>query len=940
MLDLCRRGLNATAVQLGVTLGIVILIWGSIILHLHQGWALTERAAWAEADNLARGFGESIDRTVESVDQVMLTIRALYRRDPAHFDIAALAPRSEMTNDLTLQISITNAAGVMRGSNLDPKAAVDLSDRKHVRVQLETAEDILYISRPVLGRVSRQWSIQLTRKLYDASGRFDGVLVVSLDPTYFAHFYSSLRIGAGAITLVGFDGVIRAHAPASKSAVGSTMPETAMSRIVGGPNNGAFRSISSIDGVDRLNSYCRLDRYSLAVIVGLSADEVFAHYKRDRLQYLVVGATVTVLVLIIGAIIMAQSRSTRAMQRSLQAMLANVSQGILKIDGRRRIRIINQRAIDLLELPPELAKVGAPFDRLLQWQIEHGEFGPSPVDAVDVEALARGGGLGPDVYERTRRNGVVLEVRTQHMAHGGAVRTFTDVTARRENEQALASALNLARTAQSAQSDFLAMMSHEIRTPIAGITGLAGLLLDSELSPTQRRFVSTLREAADSLMHIIDDILDFSKLEAHQMAFEQVPVDLDHLLESVADLMRVKAVEKNLYLRTCVAPDMPAGLIGDPGRVRQILLNLVSNAIKFTEQGGVSVTIGGTVIDPSTAEIVIAVQDTGIGIPVEAQPRLFERFYQVERSRSSEFGGTGLGLAVSARLAERMNGSIAVESVPGEGALFRATLRFRRDALSPPCGTVDQSPLPLPMTQPRTRFRILLAEDNGTNQLVAVTRLEMLGHQVDAVSSGTEAVAALRQTHYDLVLMDVMMPEMDGVEATRAIRAMPAPACDTPIVAMTANVLRRHRDECRAAGMDDFLGKPFLPSQLAQVIERAMAGKLRIGPAAPPLPEDWLARQNLVATMGEAEADAVLEEFAVEAREEIERIGRLAGAGDADALAAACRRLSEAACSVGFNRLGHQAAFTSIDLVDPLALFRTLEETLDRLAAGLVEQTA
>ncbi len=918
-------------VQLGLVGLVVLLVWASIGLLLKQEHELLEQSAWTNTGNLARGFGESINRTVESVDQVMLTIRALYRSDPARFDIAALAPRAELLNELTLQISITDAQGVMRGSNLDPKANVDLSDREHIRTQLTNPADILFISRPVLGRVSQKWSIQFTRKLFDATGQVAGVLIISLDASYFARFYESLDIGRGLIALVGLDEVVRARAPLVEGAVGSRVSPAVAARISTDGLSGMYRDRSRADGVERLYSYRRLEKHPLAVIVGLSVNEVFRPYVRDRLQYIVFGATLTVLVLLIGAVLIKQARSEALIQRSLLATLGNISQGILKFDGDQRVRVINQRAINLLELPPELAQPGVSFEALLKWQLADGEFAPLSKDAIDVAALARAGGLGPEIYERTRRNGIVLEIRTQRLPHGGAVRTFTDITARKANEQALANALELAQSAQSAQADFLAMMSHEIRTPINGIIGMAGLLTDSELSATQRRFAATLCDAADSLMHIIDDILDVSKLDAHRMEFEQIPFDLGQVLTSVVELMRIKAVEKKLDLRCTFAPDTPVHLCGDPGRLRQVVLNLVSNAIKFTTRGHVCIEVTGAADVPGSARIVIAVRDTGIGIPVEAQGRLFERFYQVDRSISREFGGTGLGLAICRRLAERMGGDIEFESRPGEGSVFQVTLHF----------AVSQAPVlePLPGTtsmaslgghKPQRRLHILLAEDNATNQLVAVTRLEMMGHRVHAVGSGTAAVAAVETGRYDLILMDVMMPEMDGLAATGAIRAMPEPARDTPIVALTASAFRRHQEECRAAGMDDFLSKPFLPAQLGRVIERAIAGQLRPTASSAGMADDAGTRHALVEALGEDGAHAVMAEFVAEARRLIGQIGRYSEQADEAGVTASARALSEAARSVGFERLGAMAATT------PAAGYNTavLEAALDTVTDG------
>jgi signal transduction histidine kinase/CheY-like chemotaxis protein len=888
--------------QLSLVALVIVMLWTSIFLHLSQERSQAERAAWEDGGNLASGFGESIDRTIEAVDQVLLMVRALYRADPKHFDITTLAPGDQVLTDFTLQISLTDKRGMMLGSNAGPSAGVDLSDREHIRVQMNDSADRLFISKPVLGRITGRWSLQFTRKLFDSTGAFAGVLVVSLNPEYLAKFYDSIAIGRGAVLLVGEDGVIRVRAPSGEAAMGKMLDEAARARLYSGPLQGRYRATSTIDGVDRLYSFRRLARYPLTVAVGLATSDVFGAYETDRREYLIVGLGLTLLIALIGALLIRLGQGLLRSQRSLAATLANIGQGIMMIDADGHVAVMNRRAAELLELPPHLAHSHVHFGAILAWQLAESEFG---ADTDPVADLARSGGLGPGFYERTRRNGVTLEIRTQMLEDGGAVRTYTDITERRRNEMSLAAARDAAEAASRVQSDFLAVMSHEIRTPMNAISGMAGLLIDSELSPNQRRFATTLREAADSLMQIINDILDFSKLEAHRMEFESIPFDLSQVMGSVVDLMQVKALEKHLWLRTEIAPGTPLRLLGDPGRLRQVLLNLVSNALKFTAVGGVTLSVTCADDEPDFALVSIAVRDTGIGIPLAAQQHLFEQFFQVDGSSARGYGGTGLGLAICRRLIERMDGHIDVASEPGAGAVFTVTVRFLRDTSAIADPRLNGLPAHAPLGgRPLRRLRILLAEDNATNRLVAVTRLEMIGHRVDSVAGGAEAVAIVQTVPYDLVLMDVMMPEVDGLTATRMIRALPPPVCDIPIVAMTANVFRHHQDACRAAGMDDMLGKPFTPEQLSRVIDRVIAGTLRQPPEdQSDTPSDAQAYATLIADMGAETAAAVLQAFEEEARARLGTMQRLHAAEHWSELEGEARRLHDAGGSLGLVRL-------------------------------------
>ena len=396
------------------------------------------------------------------------------------------------------------------------------------------------------------------------------------------------------------------------------------------------------------------------------------------------------------------------------------------------------------------------------------------------------------------------------------VSVFRDVTA---HERELAHAKEAAEAASAAKSRFLAAMSHEIRTPLNGVLGMNQLLRQTTLTDQQRGYVQTIRDSGKSLLALIDDILDLSKIEAGRLELSHAVFEPRRMVDEAVAPQAARARKKGLELNVRVDADLPPALLGDAGRIRQVLTNLIGNAIKFTEQGSIDVDVTHRVLGDERIELAVSVRDSGIGIAAEVVPQLFERFSQADIDTARRYGGSGLGLSISRELLTLMGGHIGVETALGAGSCFRFTLPLLRadvtnaDALVSQLGELSESD---------EAAYILVAEDNEVNRLVIGGMLRNLGHRFDMVNDGRAALEHVQRTRYDLILMDVQMPVLDGIGAARAIRALPGPCASTPIVALTANAMVDDRVTCLSAGMNDFITKPLRPTELRAAIARVV----------------------------------------------------------------------------------------------------------------------
>jgi len=491
-----------------------------------------------------------------------------------------------------------------------------------------------------------------------------------------------------------------------------------------------------------------------------------------------------------------------------KSVVQSMADGVLVVDMERRLADLNPSAEAILSCQKidvvrrDAVEAFASYPELASYFERHGE------QSGDIE-------FGGSIYAVTAR-----DVR-QGKRRVGRVITLRDVTRERQAARQLDHARLAAEAATTAKSRFLANMSHEIRTPMNGVVGMTGLLLASGLTADQSELAETVRESAEGLLAILDDVLDYSKIDAGKLDLEQVPFDAVSLADQVVRLLQPVAAKKGIEINLLVMPGVPRSILGDPTRLRQVILNLAGNAVKFTPAGRVHLSLEHLDIGAGRTQLTIEVGDTGVGIAPERISTLFQEFSQADSSIARTHGGTGLGLAISRRLVEQMGGSIRVESQLGRGSTFVVEVPF---AL---CDPLSLPEMPSETHTGREEFpgcRVLLTEDNLVNQQVGLRVLRNMQCVVDLASNGHEAVRQAAANAYDLILMDVHMPEADGLEATREIRRR---GIRTPIVALTASVMEDTRAACREAGMDGFITKPFRVEQVAAVLRSCLAATLR-----------------------------------------------------------------------------------------------------------------
>ena len=930
------------AIVIGITAIFVVEIRSLYLLTIEDAERTSQSFADVLAEHTARTF-EAIERTLQAA--------ATIRNDVVAGRLTPQKANESLRNlhknaPALLAVGWTNEAGDVVAHSYNGKPIrPNIADLQHFITQRDTPDAGLFIAPLYKSVASKEPISSVSIRLNNPDGSFAGAVTAPLDLKYFTNIYRSISLGLNdSVTLMLTDSTILTREPLPPGALDRSYGSSILfKKLIKESNFGVSSSRSPIDGVERIYGYRVIAGLPMVVIVAQDRAEVLAQWY-THLRSFVPMVALLVIVVLGGA--GALTRRTKQLAREsglLEATLENMHQGILVVDETNRIAIYNMRAVEMLNIPEAFLAAKPRSEDVIAYQTAQGEFIGAP-ETIKARILPRVIGETANVYERTRPNGQILEIRTVPFAKGGVVRTYKDITDWKQIERELSNrerqfrllaenatdiiarlnfdgillymspscqsilgysstdmrgkrimdymfpddikptqaqfaamiasrskatrhieyrfrhkdghwiwleanpklildasghplefvdvvrditdrkaleadsilARQEAETAAQVQAQFLATMSHELRTPLNSIIGFSGIVLDrSDLAPDVRRQIGLIQTASDTLLTVVNDVLDFSKIQEGKLDLALVDFDVRRLVDDVIAIVRGSATAKGLEIDVFVDDRIAQRLVGDDQRIRQVLFNFLNNAIKFTHHGRIAFEATLVMSDTAANHIRLSVSDTGIGIPDNKIGRLFQRFSQVDGSTSREYGGSGLGLAICKRLIEMMGGTIGVDSQPGHGSTFWANIALQTASDDNADHKISQSYL----TQFKSA-RLLLAEDVDVNREIATAILQAIGYNVDAVTDGAEAVAAVQSSHYDLILMDIQMPGMDGMAATKLIRELPNPYCHIPIIAMTANVLPSQIEQFLAAGMDGHLGKPFKREQAGTVIDR------------------------------------------------------------------------------------------------------------------------